>query len=46
MALLIPALASNQLVALAGNVILQPPPMIIAFLAGMLAPRAAWLWAG
>jgi len=40
-AMLIPATAANQLVVLAGNVILQPPPMIIAFLAGMLAPRAA-----
>ena len=45
-ALMIPSLASNQLVVLAGNVILQPPPMIIAFLAGMLAPRAAWLMGG
>jgi hypothetical protein len=39
-------LASNQFVVMAGNVILQPPPMIIAFLAGMLAPRAAWLMGG
>ena len=45
-AMLIPSLASNQLVVMAGNVILQPPPMIIAFLAGMLAPRAAWLMGG
>ncbi len=45
-ALLVPTLASNQLVVMAGNVILQPPPMIIAFLAGMLAPRAAWLMGG
>jgi len=45
-AMLIPAIAANQLVVLAGNVILQPPPMIIAFLAGMLAPRAAWLMGG
>ena len=45
-AMLIPALASNQMVALAGNVVLQPPPMIIAFLAGMLAPRGAWLMGG
>ena len=45
-ALMIPTLAANELVALAGNVILQPPPMIIAFLAGMLAPRAAWLMGG
>jgi len=45
-AMMIPALAANQFVVLAGNVILQPPPMIIAFLAGMLAPRAAWLMGG
>jgi uncharacterized membrane protein len=45
-AMLIPSIASNQFVALAGNVILAPPPMIIAFLAGMLAPRAAWLMGG
>ncbi len=45
-ALLIPTLASNQLIVLAGNVVLQPPPMIIAFLAGMLAPRAGWLMGG
>ncbi len=45
-ALLTPAFAANQLVVLAGNVILQPPPMIIAFLAGMLAPRAGWLMGG
>jgi hypothetical protein len=45
-ALLTPGLESNQFVALAGNVILQPPPMILAFLAGMLAPRAAWLFGG
>ncbi len=45
-AMLIPATAANQLVVLAGNVILQPPPMIIAFLAGMLAPRAAWIMGG
>jgi hypothetical protein len=45
-AMLIPSLAANQIVVLAGNVILQPPPMIIAFLAGMLAPRGAWLMGG
>ncbi len=45
-AILIPSVGSNQFVALAGNVLLQPPPMIIAFLAGMLAPRAAWLFGG
>lgn len=45
-AMLIPSLASNQMVVLAGNVVLQPPPMIIAFLAGMLAARGAWLMGG
>ena len=45
-AMMIPSLAANQFVAMAGNVILQPPPMIIAFLAGMLAPRGAWLMGG
>jgi hypothetical protein len=45
-ALMIPSLSSNQIVVLAGNVVLQPPPMIIAFLAGMLAPRGAWLVGG
>jgi hypothetical protein len=45
-AMMIPGLASNQLVSMVGNVILQPPPMIIAFLAGMLAPRGAWLLGG
>lgn len=45
-AMAIPQIASNQLVTLAGNVILQPPPMIIAFLGGMLAPRGAWLVGG
>jgi hypothetical protein len=45
-AMTIPQIASNQFVTLAGNVILQPPPMIIAFLGGMLAPRAAWLVGG
>ena len=45
-AVLIPGLASNQFVVLASDVILQPPPMIMAFLAGMLAPRGAWLMGG
>jgi hypothetical protein len=44
--MLIPTLGANQMVSLAGNLILQPPPMIIAFLAGMLATRAAWLMGG
>jgi len=45
-ALMIPALASNSLVVMAGTVVLAPPPMIISFLAGMLAPRAGWLMGG
>ncbi len=45
-AMLLPGLGSNQFVVLAGNVVLQPPPMIVAFLAGMLAPRGAWLMGG
>lgn len=45
-AMVVPSLGSNAIVAMAGNVILQPPPMIIAFLAGMMAPRAAWLMGG
>jgi len=45
-ALFVPSLAANPLVVMAGNILLQPPPMIIAFLAGMLAPRAAWLMGG
>lgn len=45
-AMMTPEFAANEFVALAGNVVLQPPPMIIAFLAGMLAPRAAWLMGG
>lgn len=45
-AMMMPDLAANQFVQMAGNVVLQPPPMIIAFLAGMLAPRGAWLLGG
>jgi hypothetical protein len=44
--MLTPGLATNQFVVLAGNVILQPPPMIMAFFAGMLAPRGAWMMGG
>jgi hypothetical protein len=44
--MMIPSLAANQLVVLAGTTILTPPPMILAFLAGMLAPRGAWLMGG
>jgi len=42
----IPGVSLNPLVALLGNLALQPPPMILPFLAGMLAPRGAWLAGG
>jgi len=42
----IPGISRNPLVALLGNLALQPPPMILPFLAGMLAPRGAWLAGG
>jgi len=31
---------------LLASLVIQPPPMIVAFLAGMLAPRGAWLVGG
>ena len=31
---------------LLASLVIQPPPMIVAFLAGMLAPRGAWLLGG
>jgi hypothetical protein len=42
----IPGISRNPLVALLGNLALQPPPMILPFLAGMLAPRGGWLVGG
>ena len=42
----IPGISRNPLVALVGNLALQPPPMILPFLGGMLAPRGAWLVGG
>ena len=42
----IPGISRNPLVALLGNLALQPPPMILPFLAGMLAPRGGWLAGG
>jgi hypothetical protein len=42
----IPGISRNPLVALLGNLALQPPPMILPFLGGMLAPRGAWLVGG
>lgn len=43
---LIPALAENQIVRFAGVALLAPPPMIPAFLAGMLTQRGSWLTGG
>jgi hypothetical protein len=42
----LPGISRNPLVALLGNLALQPPPMILPFLGGMLAPRGAWLVGG
>jgi len=42
----VPGISKNPIVALLGNLALQPPPMILPFLAGMLAPRGAWLVGG
>ena len=42
----IPGISRNPLVALLGNLAIQPPPMILPFLAGMLAPRGGWLAGG
>lgn len=42
----IPGVSRNPLVVLAGSLALQPPPMILPFLGGMLAPRGAWLVGG
>jgi hypothetical protein len=42
----VPGISRNPLVALLGNLALQPPPMILPFLAGMLAPRGGWLVGG
>jgi hypothetical protein len=45
-AFLIPSLADNQIVRFAGVALLAPPPMIPAFLAGMLTQRGSWLTGG
>lgn len=45
-AFLIPTLADNAIVRFLGVALLAPPPMIPAFLAGMLTPRASWLAGG
>jgi hypothetical protein len=41
--LLIPTLRDNQIGILAAQMLVVPPPLIPAFIAGMLAPRAGWL---
>ena len=43
LAFLVPSLAQNEIVRLVGVAFLAPPPMIPAFLAGMLTPRGSWL---
>lgn len=45
-AFLIPTLAENAIVRFLGVALLAPPPMIPAFLAGMLTQRASWLAGG
>lgn len=42
----IPGAATNVVVALAFQTFLVPPPMAGPFIAGLLAPRAAWLAGG
>jgi hypothetical protein len=42
----LPSMRSNAIVAMLVQLVLYPPPMIVAFLAGMLAPRGAWLVGG
>jgi hypothetical protein len=42
----IPGVSANPIVVLLGSLALQPPPMIVPFLGGMLAPRGAWLVGG
>lgn len=46
---LIPGMSANPIVVLAASLVLPvsgQPPMIVAFLGGMFAPRAAWLVGG
>ncbi len=45
-AFLVPALAENPIVRFLGVALLAPPPMIPAFLAGMLTSRGSWLVGG
>jgi hypothetical protein len=41
-----PGMSKNPIVAMIGQIALTPPPMIMPFLGGMLAPRGAWLVGG
>ncbi|MFZ5854327.1 MAG: hypothetical protein ACOYXS_07490 [Chloroflexota bacterium] len=45
-AFLVPTLAENEIVRFLAVAVLAPPPMIPAFLAGMLTPRGSWLVGG
>jgi hypothetical protein len=45
-AFLVPALAENPIVRFLGVALLAPPPMINAFMAGMLTTRGSWLVGG
>jgi hypothetical protein len=38
--------AGGPIIQLLASLVLAPPPMVIAFLAGILAPRGAWLVGG
>jgi hypothetical protein len=42
--LLVPTLRDSQIGSLAAQLLVVPPPLIPAFLAGMLAPRSSWLF--
>ncbi len=42
--LLVPTLRDNNIGVLVAQLLVVPPPLIPSFLAGMLAPRASWLF--
>lgn len=46
LAFMVPAVAENPIVRFLGLALLAPPPMIPAFLAGMLTRRGSWLVGG
>ena len=41
-----PSMSRNPIVAMLAQIALTPPPMILPFLGGILAPRAGWLVGG